>query len=491
MKNHYYKTKMVKMGQWSLLPGDSETWHGEHTGRYFQKLFGVSKYLLCLGNLKNGFQYMYVAQENLDALFSQIGKINSKNYKALEKKFKTFYPLVKKAKQISAHNLNSASLSNEQLAEQFFKIRDRIHHLAIFDQFTWLGEEYWTPKIEKVLTGKLGLKKASEEYNKVLFALTKPEEISTTLLEKQAVIEQAIKVKNRKQNLKAAGKILANKFGWLPVFCYGEPWTGGHYEKELSSVVKKDAKVLLADLKKLKDYTKVRNEELNFYVKKYKIKPKDLQVFIDFGLAIDTRNEAEYFVSFGGFYLIPLYKEIAKRLCLSVKQVRFLTEKEMLNAVVGKADADKLLAEKGQWVGWGFEKSTNKRINFSSQETQKLFKYIESYVKPIQGGDEGKGVCASPGKVVGKIRIIPSPEQNNKVKDGDILVTFATTTDYLPAMKRASAIITEVGGLTCHAAVVSREFGIPCIVALANAMKNFKDGEMVEVDANKGVVKKL
>jgi pyruvate,water dikinase len=58
-------------------------------------------------------------------------------------------------------------------------------------------------------------------------------------------------------------------------------------------------------------------------------------------------------------------------------------------------------------------------------------------------------------------------------------------------MKKAAAIITEVGGLTCHAAVISREFEIPCIVALKNAMKNFKDGDLVEVDADKGVVRIL
>ena len=58
-------------------------------------------------------------------------------------------------------------------------------------------------------------------------------------------------------------------------------------------------------------------------------------------------------------------------------------------------------------------------------------------------------------------------------------------------MKRATAFVTEIGRLTCHAAVVAREYGVPCVVGLKNATKNFKDGDMVEVDANKGIVKKL
>ena len=163
----------------------------------------------------------------------------------------------------------------------------------------------------------------------------------------------------------------------------------------------------------------------------------------------------------------------------------------MIAAINHKTGIHKLLEKKGKFVGWGFGKKIKRRINFSAKETEKLFKYIEGYVKPMQGGSQNKGVCANPGVTKGKIRIVPYPADNHKVKQGDVLVTYATTTDYLPAMKRAAAIITEVGGLTCHAAVVSREFGIPCIVALKNAMINFKDGDMVEVDANKGIVKKI
>ncbi|MCU0680490.1 MAG: PEP-utilizing enzyme, partial [Planctomycetes bacterium] len=84
-----------------------------------------------------------------------------------------------------------------------------------------------------------------------------------------------------------------------------------------------------------------------------------------------------------------------------------------------------------------------------------------------------------------------SPIENDKVQEGDILITYSTTVDYLPAMKKAAAILTEVGGLTCHAAVISREFGIPCVVSLRGVMTDFKDGDEIEVDANKGIVKKI
>ena len=71
------------------------------------------------------------------------------------------------------------------------------------------------------------------------------------------------------------------------------------------------------------------------------------------------------------------------------------------------------------------------------------------------------------------------------------MIAHTTMVDFLPSMKKAAAIVTEVGGLTCHAAVVSREFGIPCIVGFKNATKNFKDGQKVEVIADKGLIQKV
>ena len=78
-----------------------------------------------------------------------------------------------------------------------------------------------------------------------------------------------------------------------------------------------------------------------------------------------------------------------------------------------------------------------------------------------------------------------------KFKRGDILVSPATNPNILPVMKIAAAIITDEGGITCHAAIVSREFKIPCVVGTKIATKVLKDGDLVEVDAEKGVVRKL
>lgn len=98
------------------------------------------------------------------------------------------------------------------------------------------------------------------------------------------------------------------------------------------------------------------------------------------------------------------------------------------------------------------------------------------------------GLASAPGIGKGKVRILDSPKDMNKMQQGEILVTEMTTPDFVPAMKKSAAIITNTGGMTCHAAIVSRELGVPCIVGTKNATKVLKDGQFITVDAMRGKV---
>ena len=104
---------------------------------------------------------------------------------------------------------------------------------------------------------------------------------------------------------------------------------------------------------------------------------------------------------------------------------------------------------------------------------------------------EFKGQVACIGLVRGCVKIVNTTSDMHKVNDGDILVSIATNPDILPAMKKAAAFVTEQGGITSHAAIVAREMKKPCVIGTKIATKVLKDGDMVEVDAHKGIVKKL
>jgi len=99
-----------------------------------------------------------------------------------------------------------------------------------------------------------------------------------------------------------------------------------------------------------------------------------------------------------------------------------------------------------------------------------------------------RGLGASPGVASGVVRVLASPQEGGKLAEGEILVTTRTAPDWVPIMRRAAAIVTDAGGMTSHAAIVSRELGLPCIVGARDATRTLRDGMTVTVDAREGVV---
>jgi pyruvate,water dikinase len=105
-----------------------------------------------------------------------------------------------------------------------------------------------------------------------------------------------------------------------------------------------------------------------------------------------------------------------------------------------------------------------------------------------QGEPLVRGLGAAPGTASGLVRVVSALSEAGQLGPGDILVTHMTAPDWVPLMRRAAAIVTDSGGMTCHAAIVSRELGIPCVVGTGDATSKLRDGELVTVDATHGVV---
>jgi len=191
----------------------------------------------------------------------------------------------------------------------------------------------------------------------------------------------------------------------------------------------------------------------------------------------------------GFFYTKPLLLEISRRAGLTGNEIYCLTPPEIIDYLKkNKLPNKKLLHKRSE--GCVLALIDGKHSLYSGKEWIEKFERLmglkdNKVVKVI------KGRVACLGKAEGKVKIVLSKEEIDKVKKGDILVTNMTSPDYVMAMRRASAIITDEGGVTCHAAIVSRELGVPCIVGTGNATEVLKDGDLVEVDANKGIVTKL
>jgi phosphohistidine swiveling domain-containing protein len=123
----------------------------------------------------------------------------------------------------------------------------------------------------------------------------------------------------------------------------------------------------------------------------------------------------------------------------------------------------------------------------------------EEMVKEVQGliaagfqqRQSIKGRTAFPGKVTGRVCLVRGKADLPRVQLGDVLVAKTTMPDYTPAMKLAAAFVTEEGGITSHAAIISREWKKPCVVGTGNCTKLLQDGDVVEVDAEQGIVRKI
>ena len=106
----------------------------------------------------------------------------------------------------------------------------------------------------------------------------------------------------------------------------------------------------------------------------------------------------------------------------------------------------------------------------------------------VEGEVLVRGLGASPGIASGEVKIILDIDELDKIEDGDVMVTTMTTPDMVPAMRRASGIVTDEGGVTCHASIISRELGIPCVVGTGNATTTLKENTGVTLDGKKGLV---
>ncbi len=181
---------------------------------------------------------------------------------------------------------------------------------------------------------------------------------------------------------------------------------------------------------------------------------------------------------------------LAKQFGVSRDNFLRLTHEEIVESLKnGKLDISKKEIEDRK-RGFIIGVLNGKILMLTGVFAKKLVCEIEnSFNKANTNTRQINGFPASLGYVVGKARVINKISEITKLKHGEILITSMTTPDFIVGMKRAGAIVTDEGGLSCHAAVVSRELGVPCVIGTKNATQIIGDGDLIEVDASVGIVK--
>ncbi|MFA6424449.1 MAG: PEP-utilizing enzyme [Candidatus Magasanikbacteria bacterium] len=220
--------------------------------------------------------------------------------------------------------------------------------------------------------------------------------------------------------------------------------------------------------------------------RRYKIPKEVKNTIYMFSRMTDWRDyRKKLTVGISNGYLYKIVKRLSVENNLSEDLTKLLTFEDLSGWKISK----KLKSElHNRWNGSVYICDKNKSCRWLYKKEAKI---LISALSKINNVKVLKGVIASPGLVKGEVKIIETKEEFKKMKLGNILVTSMTRPEFLPLMKMSAGIITAEGGITCHAAVVSRELGKPCIINVQGVASVLKDGDMVELNANKGVIRKI
>ena len=210
-----------------------------------------------------------------------------------------------------------------------------------------------------------------------------------------------------------------------------------------------------------------------------------IEISEDFTWWQDERKRATYLASHAGTLILT---EMSRRRTVTVALLKYLVPSEVGEwFLTGKIAVDELMARRNKSVMlWEEDRVMVASGSVVDQIHEKILGM--STTSEVQ---DLRGLVANIGRAIGTAKVVMSSEDISKVEEGDVLVAVMTRPDYLPAMRRAAAIVTDEGGITSHAAIVSRELGVPCIIGTKVATKSFKDGDMVEVNANHNWVRIL
>ncbi|MFA6050779.1 MAG: PEP-utilizing enzyme [Candidatus Paceibacterota bacterium] len=168
----------------------------------------------------------------------------------------------------------------------------------------------------------------------------------------------------------------------------------------------------------------------------------------------------------------PILREVAEHYSLSFEELRDYSAQDLISGKLERYELDDVTV-----ISYG--------------ENHALVRGPVVDDKQIENVFEFRGSAAFKGVVRGVAKVAMSASDTDKVKEGDILIAPTTAPSYIMAMKRAAAFITDEGGITSHASIVAREMRKPCIIGTKIATKVLKDGDLVEVDADKGIVRKI
>lgn len=334
---------------------------------------------------------------------------------------------------------------------------------------------------EQVLKNEI-LKFNKTSFIEIFEALSAPEGLSFFQKEELELLKIKL-IKNKKKQLEKL-KEHQKRFYWLRNnYAFTKVLGVDYFRKELKRISLGKAK---KKIEEINDYVKNVRQKKKKVIRRYKVSEEITDIASRLAYCIWWQDYRKQFIFIANHVTAQLIRKISRLKKIPFKELCYYSPHE----IEGLLKYNKRINAKERYGGFTvYYHERGKTTYLAGKKARDLIKpYTEIKVSEVK---ELKGIVVSKGKARGEVKILYSPKNLNKMEKGDILVAPMTSPDFIVAMRKAAAVITDEGGMTCHAAIVSRELKIPCIVATRIATKVLKDGDLVEVDAEKGIVKIL
>ena len=489
--------KIRESGNWKFYVSRKFNWFVENTEIYASmkdyqnKLLGfdiATQNYLCL----NGDEYSL--NTDFDIVCNKLEKYFKNDNNFFGKFAKIEFDIVEKIKDYLTYleNKDLKILSFKELYEEF----DRFNKLYIesFIPGMTRPEDYLIYALEREL---IQTEFNKEEIESIFSKIsTCPNYFPLSYSEEPLdLLKIALEIK-KGNNVEKLIDEHVSKYSWIkgPVEFEDTSFTKEDYVARLDNLINTNIEEKIDNINKVR-----KNNDIEYEVtlKKYKFSDKAkklIKSIRDFIFLRTYTTEYSDHLFYMGRHTI--LREIANRTNINDQDLIMLNDTEILNILNNKGkitdEIKNILKERKKgfamiWINGNIETVFGDESLELQNEIEKNYKILEdnennSDKKTISGS------VANIGKVRGVARVLNTYKDIYKVRKGDIIVATMTTPDYVSAMEKAVGFITDEGGITCHAAILSREFNVPCIVGTVNGTKEIKDGQMIELDAYNGKV---
>ena len=368
---------------------------------------------------------------------------------------------------------NYTAFSSPNLAKLFEEIS---HRHGDFYPRKWMAYRI-CHRIDLQIEKKLiGLGKSKEEAAELLRILSVPLKPNYVVMERQDLLKIALKKEKMSgEELEQELKMHTQHYCHMPLFDVDhDPYTIEHFTEELRSV-----KNPQEELQKIEEGFRVRKKELERRVLElgqYK-ELKDLLIMLK--RAVFFRDYADTIRQKLNYRLREFYAFIGLKMGLHLDEIVLLTDGEIFNCLSrGKPfDSHELSRRKDAFL---LQQLGEKVLIISGEEAKKEAKRL-GLIPELIKTSQLKGIIASSGNVEGRVKIVYTNRDLDKIQSGDIMVTTMTRQDFVPYLRKIKALVTEEGGVACHAAIIARELGIPCVIGVENATRILEDNQTIGI----------